>query len=163
MITFSALPTTLGEFQALPQLDLTNPENTCALFIAALSLYVKDRNAGIEAVNMLRGPRPMSPFEVQFLRDRLIDKPYLPLSYFNGATVENNYTPAVPYTLTFTADPRPQDMEDGYMRLYVRSAGADSPRAITLRRKKSGNEWFLWEYPAIVMGIRVPAAEDPWA
>lgn len=163
MIIFSALPKTLAEFASLPQRDLSNPENTCALFIAALHLYTLDKNAGIEAVNMLRGPRPMSPFEVQFLRDRLIDKPYLPLSYFNGASVQNNYTPAAPYTLVFSPDPRPQDLPADYMRLYVRSAGADSPRAITLRRKASGNEWFLWEYPAIVMGIRVPAAADPWA
>lgn len=163
MITFSALPRTLQEFEALPQMDLTNPENTCALFLAALNLYVNDKNAGIEAINMLRGPRPMSPFEVQFLRDRLIDKPYLPLSYFNGASVGNNYTPSAPYSVVFSPDPRPQDLQEDYMRLYVRSAGADSPRSITLRRKASGNTWFLWEYPGILMGIRVPAREDPWA
>ncbi|MBE5784286.1 MAG: hypothetical protein E7330_00645 [Clostridiales bacterium] len=163
MVTFTALPDSLSAFRALPQLDLSNPENTCALLLAALNLYVKNKEAGIEAINMLRGPRPMSPFEVQFVRDRLIDKPYLPLSYFSGATVQNSYTPSVPYTLSFLPDPRPQDVEEGYMRLYVRSAGADSPRVITLRRKASGNEWFLWEYSGVFLGIRIPANEDPWA
>jgi len=161
-IVFDKLPETLEEFQALPQFDLTVPENTCALFIAALHLYVKNRNDGIAAINMLRGPRTMSPMEVQFIRDRLMDKTYLPLAYFEGATPANNYTPSVPYTLCVSPDPRPQDiLDEGYFRRYLRTAGADSPRAIMLRKK--GSEYFLWEYPAIVMGIRVPACDDPWA
>lgn len=161
-VVFSKLPETLEEFKALPQLDLTHPENTCALFLAALDLYVKNKEDGIAAINLLRGPRPMSTMEVQFLRDRLMDKKYLPLAYFDGATPENNYTPAEPYTLTFTADPRPNDIvEPGYMRLFIKTAGADSPRNFMLRKK--GDEWFLWEYPGILMGIRIPAKEDPWA
>ena len=161
-IVFDKLPETLEEFQALPQLDLTVPENTCALFLAALNLYVKNREDGIVAINILRGPRPMSNMEIQFIRDRLMDKTYLPLAYFEGATPANNYTPDVPYMVSVSDDPRPNDIvEPGYIRRYVRTTGADSPRAIMLRKK--GTEWFLWEYPAVVMGIRVPACDDPWA
>lgn len=160
-VIFSKLPETPEEFKALPQFDLTKPENTCALFLAALDLYVKDKDAGIAAINSLRGPRPMSPMEVQFIRDRLMDKAYLPLAYFNGAAPQNNYTPDTPYTLEVYDDPRPQDVEEGYTRRYLRTAGADSPRSITLRRK--GAEWFLWEYAGILLSIRIPAKEDPWA
>ena len=160
-IIFEKLPETLAEFQALPQFDLSVPENTCALFLAALNLYVKNREDGIVAINILRGPRPMSNMEIQFLRDRLMDKPYLPRAYFEGATPGNDYTPNKPYTLIVSPDPRPQDLEPAYLRRYVKTSGADSPRAVMLRRK--GDEWFLWEYPAIVMGIRLPACEDLWA
>ena len=32
-----------------------------------------------------------------------------------------------------------------------------------LRQKGSTGEWFLWEYSSVLSGIRIPAAEDPWA
>ena len=67
-------------------------------------------------------PRPLSNYEIQFIRDRLMDKQYLPLAYFDGATPENNYTPSEPYTLRLYADPRPQDCEAGYLRLYLKTA-----------------------------------------
>ena len=46
------------------------------------------------------------------------------------------------------------------MRLFLRTPGADSPRPIRLRRK--GDQWFIWDYPGILSGIRIPAKEDPW-
>ena len=103
----------------------------------------------------------MNGFDVQFIRDRLRDKTYLPLSYFDGATPNNNYVPAKPYTLQCIADSRSQDIETGYVRLFLKTAGADSPRPVKLRQK--GNEWFLWEYSSILSGIRIPASQDPWA
>ena len=160
-ITVSSVPTTSEEFSALPQNDLSKPENTCAMFLLALALYLKDSNAGVAALNTLRGPRPLSNYDIQFLRDRLRGKSYLPLAYFDGATPQNNYTPATPLTLQVLADPAPQYTEDGYLRLFLKTAGADSPRPITLRRK--GENWFLWEYSSILSGIRIPVKDDPWA
>ena len=111
-------------------------------------------------MNQLRGPRPMTPYDGQFLRDRLRGKAYLPQSYFHGASPANNYTPAQPYGLEVLPDPRPQDVEAGYLRFYLKSGGADSPRPLKLRQK--GDQWFLWEYSSILSGVRIPAAEDPW-
>lgn len=131
--------------------------------MCALALFAKDKDGGTAAMNLLRGPRPMTPYDCQFLRDRLRGKPYLPLAYFEGASPENGYHPHVPYTLNVLTDPRPQDVEPGYLRLYLKTAGADSPRPMKLRRKGSTGQWFLWEYSSILSGIRIPAAEDPWA
>ena len=93
-------------------------------------------------MNLLRGPKPMTPYDCQFLRDRLRGKVYLPLAYFEGATPENGYQPCVPYTLNVLADPRPQDIEPGYMRVFLKTSGADSPRPMKLRQKASTGEWF---------------------
>lgn len=158
--TIQKLPDNLEEFKALSE-DLSRPEKVCVLLLSALAMYVQDKTAGIAAMNLLRGPRPLSAFEEQFLRDRLIDKPYLPLAYFQGATPQNNYTPAVPYVLNVSPDPRPQDVEPGYLRVYLSTAGADSPRPVKLRRK--GENWYLWEHFGILPGIRIPVSEDPWA
>ena len=160
LVTFYSIPATLAEFSALPQTDLSQPENTCAMFLLALKLYTKDKDAGVEAVNLLRGPRPLSNYEVQFLRDRLRDKTYLPLAYFDGATPENNYVPSNPLTLEVIADSRPQDIEEGYLRLFLKTTGADSPRPIKLRQK--GDSWYLWEYSSILSGIRIPSEADAW-
>lgn len=160
-ITFDRLPESAEEFRALPQLDLSVPENTCALFLCALNLYVKDRQAGLDALNILRGPRPMLPYDAQVIRDRLMDKQYLPLAYFEGATPANGYTPNVPYVLEVLPDPSPCAGEDGYTSRYLRTTGADSPRPMKLRCKDG--KWYLWEYSSIYLSIRRPAAEDPWA
>lgn len=160
-VTFSALPQTLEEFSALPQMDLTKPENTAAMFLCALNLFVNDRDAGVSAINLIKGPEELSTRDIAWLKDRLSDKLYLPLAYFEGATPKNNYSPNEPYTLVFSSDPRPQDVEKGYMRLFISTTGADSPRSIKLR-EHNGN-WYLWEYPGILVGIRKPASEDPWA
>ena len=163
-ITFAYAPETLEQFCALPQLqDTTKPENTCALFLMALHLFTVNKQQGIEAINMLRGPRPMSRFDEQFLAERLSDKKYLPMVYFDGATPQNGYVPSKPLTVTLYEDPRPQDCPDGYMRVIFKTAGADSPRNIMLRTKPSTGEWFLWEYPGLLVSVRIPVAEDPWA
>lgn len=159
-VTLSSIPATLAEFESLPR---RSPEDICAGFLCALALYVKDPAAGTAAMDLLRGPRPMTPYDAQFLRDRLRGKEYLPLAYFEGATPENSYTPAKPYVLNVLPDSRPQDVEPGYLRVFLKTAGADSPRPVKLRQKPSTGEWFLWEYSSPLSGIRIPAAQDPWA
>ena len=159
-MTVSSVPTTSEEFSALPQNDLSKPENTCTMFLLALALYLKDSNAGVAALNTLRGPRPLSNYDIQFLRDRLRGKSYLPLAYFDGATPANNYVPSTPLTLEVIADARAQDIEEEYLRLFLKTAGADSPRPIKLRQK--GDFWYLWEYSSILSGIRIPSEADAW-
>ena len=112
-------------------------------------------------VNYLRGPRPMSPFEEQFIRDRLSGKMYVIRSYFAGTSPQNNYAPTLPYRVTFFEDPYTWQNE-GYCRLNCISSGADSPRQILLRKKESTGEWFLWEN-YLLPDIRIPAEADPWA
>ena len=133
-VTLNALPASLAEFR---NLSLNTPDEVVAGFLCALNLYVKNPNEGVEAMNILRGPRPMTPYDSQFLRDRLRGKEYLPLAYFAGATPQNSYVPTQPYVLNVLADPRPQDIEPGYLRVFIATPGADSPRPIKLRQKPS--------------------------
>lgn len=160
--TIQELPQTLQEFETLAGTERT-PEKICALFLCALVLFTKDKDAGTAAMNILKGPKPMTPYDIQFLRDRLSGKAYLPLAYFDGATPENGYTPGKPYVLQIKEDGRPQDMEPGYLRVFLKTTGADSPRPMKLRQKGSTGEWFLWDYGSILVSIRTPASEDPWA
>ncbi len=161
-ITFPVLPTNYEEFVTLAGDMMKKPEGTAALLLVALKLYVNDRDLGLEVLNFLHGPRPLSVRDQQFIRDRMMDKPYLPDSYFAGARPDNNYTPDQPLIIELMPDPVPAESEE-FKKVRLNSSGADSPRLVTLRRKASGDVWFLWDYPAIVTGIRIPAKEDPWA
>lgn len=160
-VVFDRMPETLEEFSSMAQMDLTKPENTCAMFLCAVNLFVKDRDAGVAAINLLKGPVALNPHEISFLADRVRDKGYIAKVFFEGAIPGNNYTPDIPYTLSLYADGRPQDVEAGYLRFYLATAGADSKRAIKVRQK--GDNWYLWDYPGLFTDVRKPAMDDPWA
>ena len=159
--TFNSLPESLAELQATPEAVLDSPYKTAALSLCALCAYAADKNIGIEMLNFLRGPRPLSPYDISFLDDRFRDgNTYVPFSYFKGATPDNNYTPTVPFTVTIESNPY-SDANEGYKKLFIKSGGADNPREIVLRMRGDG-KWFLWDQ-FLLVGIRTPKAQDPWA
>ena len=158
-VTLQSLPQTVDEMTALPEAALTEPQYAAALFLAAACRFPTDRDAAYAMIDWLRGPRPMTPMEKQFIRDRFMDVDYIPRSYFKGAVPANTYTPDVPYTVTFETNPYSYAQE-GYVKLFCRSGGADSPRDIVLRKQGSTGKYFLWEQHLLV-GIR--PADDPWA
>ena len=91
--TFSSLPESLAEMQALPEASLDTPFKTAALTVLALCAYAADKHIGTEMLNWLRGPRPLNGQEISFLNDRFRDgKTYLPFTYFSGSTPENSVT-----------------------------------------------------------------------
>ena len=158
--TFTALPESLAQMQAMPEAKLADPFQTAALSVCALCAYAADKQIGTQMLNWLRGPRPLSPFDISFLNDRFRDGYHVIFSYFAGATPENNYTPTQPYTLTFEAGPY-ADANPGYKKLHIRSGGADNAREIVLRQKGDGT-WLLWDQ-FLLVSIRPPKSADPWA
>jgi hypothetical protein len=162
-VTLSQLPVNLAQMQAMPEAALQKPEHTAALTIAALCIYPVSKDDALEMLNYLQGPRGVTPYDKQFLEDRFRDKDYVPRSYFAGATPQNNYEPAEPYTVTVFENPYSRSqINEGYLTLHVNSGGADSPRQIKLRHKPSTDQWFLWEQ-FLLSDIRPPVAADPWA
>ena len=127
-VIIQKIPENLPEFEALAA-EGRKPEHICALFLCALALFDRDKDAGTAAMNLLRGPRPMTPYDGQFLRDRLRGKPYLPHAYFEGAAPQNGYQPCRPYVLNVLEDPRPQDIEPGYLRVFLKEQQVQIPHA----------------------------------
>ena len=160
-VSFLELPVNLAQLQAMPEASLQKPEHTAALTVAALCVYPIDKEAALEMLNYLQGPRGVTPYDKQFLADRFRDKDYVPRSYFAGATPQNNYEPSEPLTITVFENPYSRG-QDGYLTLHIRSGGADSPRQIKLRNKPSTGQWFLWEQ-FLLSDIRKPVSADPWA
>ena len=164
--TFNYIPTSLAELQALPgAADLKDYSAVAALSVMALAAYGQNKEAGTEMFNYLMGPNDLSGLDTQRY-DMLFKagKAYIPMSYFEGATVQNNYTPNQPYKITIEEGVHSRDcFNEGYLTLYVQSAGADSPRIIKLRTKPSTGQWFLNDLQGVLSDIRTPVAADPWA
>lgn len=159
--TFTALTESVEEMKALPEASLDTPFKTAALTVLALCAYAADRDIGTQMLNFLRGPRPMNGADISFLNDRFRDgKTYIPFSYFQGSSPENDYTPSQPFTITVKSD-QTSDAESGYAKLFIPCSGADAPRPIKLRMKGDGT-WCLWEQ-YLLTGIRQPKSSDPWA
>lgn len=155
--TFDTLPKSVAELESLGTLE--SPFETAALTVLALAHYPENKEVAIEMINYLKGPQKMVPYDLQFLRDRFMDKTYIMRSYFEGSSPENNYQPSIPYTVSISDNPYSYDQE-GYAKLFITCTGADSPRPIVLRKK--GSQWFLWEQ-LLLTGIRIPKQDDPWA
>ena len=156
---FDALPESLDEMKALPEAGLKTPFEAAALTVCALCAYAAVPQIGLEMLNFLKGPQPFTTMQEQFLRDRFMDGRHIPFSYFEGAVPSNNYTPDRPFMVIVKTSPHSFNAE-GYATLFIHSGGADTDRFLKLRRK--GDQWFLWEQ-FLMVGIRKPAAQDPWA
>lgn len=160
---FDTLPTNLDELKARKEADLKDPFGVAALSVCALCVYPTDREMACTMLDFLKGPSKLSPMDKQFINDRFMDgKDYVPRSYFAGATPDNDYTPSVPYKITFRENPYSKN-DAGYIKLFVTSGGADSDRYITLRNKPSTGEWFLWKHEGLLVSIRTPKSQNPWA
>lgn len=159
-ITFNALPNTLNGLKAMPEASLNDEFTVAALSVAVLCNYENNPQETVAMLNYLRGPRPLSPLDIQFLRDRLSGKSYKTFSYFKGSSPANNYTPARPYQIVVSTTPYSYQQKD-YATLYLKSSGADSPRPVTLRKKPSTGQWFVWEINYL-SDIRIPASQDAW-
>lgn len=159
---FETIPTNIEDFKARAAESFKNPNAVIALTVIAFNIFPVNADLAYEMLDVLKGPVPLSAQDKALIKDQLRDKDYLPRSYFAGATPENNYEPAEPFTVSVKANPHSNDVE-GYYTAYITSGGADSPRPITVRLKASTGEWFLHNHTGFLPGIRVPANQNPWA
>ena len=160
-IVFNTLPETYDQFTRLPQASMSTPYETAAMAVLAFCFYPKDSELCYKMIDFLRGPRPMNGSDKSFIRDRFIDKDYVPRSYFAGATPGNDYQPQSPYTVEVRENQYTYSVE-GIAKLFIPSGGADDPRPIQVRKAKDG-KWYLWEYSSILLDIRKPESSNPWA
>ena len=158
-VTMSKLPTSVDDLKNY--FDITDEYIAAAALFATLAHFEKDFDAAVEMLDYMMGPESPTRLDKEFLRDRM-NWPYVMRSYFEGATVENDYTPTS-YKLTFHENSYSRD-DEGYVRLWSPSSGADNERVFTLRQKKSTREWFVFadSFKGPMSQVREPASLDPW-
>ncbi len=159
--TFEKLPKNQEELTSFKEASLDTPFKTAALALCALTNFANSPEDTFAMLDFLKGPEPVSPYEKQFIKDRLAGKEYKVMSFFAGATPENGYKASVPYSISVSDNPHSY-AEENWATLYVKSSGADSERPIKLRKKPSTGQWFINDIQCL-SDIRVPVSEDPWA
>ena len=114
MVTFTNIPADYDEFEAVYTKFLgKTPHGAAAMMPMAMELYRRDRNTGLQCINLLCyptnvnsvtsilntkfGPSKHAPSNDPYLQ------PYLPAAVLKGASPDNGYTPQKPYTVEMKA------------------------------------------------------------
>lgn len=79
---FADYPKNADELKKMPELDFSSPLSTAAFAMLVLLEYDESPENTIEMLNVLKGPQPMNGMDIQFLRDRIRGRGYIPRSYF---------------------------------------------------------------------------------
>ena len=153
----------------LEELDRTSPYNVVAGFVQCITDYdPKDPKEFYNKLQFLLGDmQPLSEIMKQNIEDRMRQNnkyTYIGKSYFVGATPQNNYTPNDdPYQIEITENPY-SNIQEGMLKLFVKSGGADSPRGIVIRLGKDRN-YYIWSdsFMGLLADIRPMESTNPWA
>jgi len=142
-------PQNIEEFLELRSNIAQSPEGGAAMFILALYIYEKDATFGKKCITAMidksrlssgdwyKGYGPTSS-DKRLLVEQINRYPYLPNSYFEGSTPENEYETGLPFTIKSQINPYSGDLGNKKYKLFVFCSGANSPRPITLRQNNKG-------------------------
>jgi len=148
---------------------LKDPALVTALTVSALHRYTENEKDAVEILDFLAGPAgPISNYKKQHFSMQLKTRgySYIPFSYFNGATVANDYKPSNPYNITIYETPYTDlsvytATNKGYYEYYCKSDGVDSlTRKVQVRQAANGNYYLVEEY--LLAEIKAPASSTPW-
>ena len=156
----------ITEKKDLENYDRTNPYNVAALLVHVICNYEPNNTDGFyDMLGFLMGEfQQISPMMKQNIKDRMMQNEkykYIGKSYFDESTPQNEYSPSYYSVSVFENDYSKE--EDGFVRLLLKSGGADNLRFVTFRLAKDGN-YYLWSDSVIglLTDIRKPESQNPW-
>ncbi len=159
-VEMSKLPESVDELKELENY-LKEPAFAPAMLVALMCHYKDNVEETIEMLDFINGPEEITPYKKTYYKERFIDgKTYKPFSYFEGASVDNDYTPSEPLRLFVKDNPRGPS-EDDRKSFFMKSNGADNMRPVSVRLKKSTGYLYLND-EALSADIRVPKSKDEW-
>lgn len=158
-VAMNRFPSSVADLEGI---SLDDEYVSAAVIIAVLAYYETDPETCFEMVDYMMGPEDISAFDKSFIKGQFLQYPYVARSYVTGASPSNDYV-ADPVVYHITENSYSRD-EDGYVKLFLQSGGADSPRGVTVRHKESTDQWFLFSdtYKGLLAGIREPESNDKW-
>lgn len=160
-----AIPESVEGFLALRDTLADTPQGGAAVFVVAMYVYSVDVELGVplltialDSGDLTDGPRGYKDKEptkrvLRSMQERILDRPYLAASYFQGTSAENGYALPVPPLEIKVLE---QDMDKGSGKVFVHCTGADSPRPIQLKKNSRGY-WKAASYGSLQVGCRPPA------
>ncbi len=162
-VSVKAIPVSADDFNELTAGVPNTPEGAAAKMILALTLYCADQSvgeivlAGVVHAGQLApgsGDSKLSKRSLDLIKNQIGGRPYHMHSYFAGTSPEQGYQlPQLPYSIEFTTNPHSGRAEEGRIKLFIKSSGADSSRPITVQTDSSGT-WKAAEWSSLLSGIR---------
>jgi hypothetical protein len=170
-VQFDRIPGSIDDFVALRNQVATTPQGGAAMMVVALLAYVEDKELGqqclavaVDRGRLSEGPKgykgwQLSNRDLQFLRNQLSGKAYLPRSYIEGTTPENGYELAAsPYAVECTDNQYSGDVDSGMYKVFVACSGAATPRPVTVKANNKGI-WKASEWSSLIVGVQPPAKQ----
>ena len=158
----------LNSKEELEKIDRKKPENVAGLLVHTLCNYsIQNDSNFYEMLQYLYGEfQPIPNLMKQSIKDRMMQNEkynFIGKSYFKGALPSNDYTPSEEYVIEVSENEYSRT-EEGFVRLFFKSGGADSLRPITVRLAKDGN-YYLWSdsIMGLLSDIRPKESNNPWA
>lgn len=163
-VALNRLPLHLQRFQEVQQSIATTPQGGAAMFILALNVHQQYKQEGIKAlVSSATGPAIKSDDgadsyngfallsqEMSLIKVQLQEHPELTRAYYKGATPANNYQPgSSPFSIEFE---NLQKAGSNRQKLFVITAGAASPRPLTVARENG--IWKVVEYSSVLLAVQ---------
>ncbi|MBQ7593309.1 MAG: hypothetical protein IJU48_03015 [Synergistaceae bacterium] len=156
------LPKTYKEFKARYQTEAKTYQGAIKLYFEAVFAYI-NKDTREEGGKMLRyalrseTPIDRSTYYATFA-DRLKDPSctHIFRSYAKGTSPENDYAMSPDdFEINYTG--KVEDARD-YLRVFLRSSGADSPRAIWVK-EFDGGLWFVINNASTYVEVKQPKSE----
>jgi len=164
-IKLDSLPTTTEEFIPFRDKMAVTPEGGAVSFIVACILYTQNKQLGRECAIIQTDASQLQPsnsgykgFDLTASNNNMLiqldTKPYIAYSYIQETSNENGYQlPNAPFTFYIE---RTEPTDGGkYMKVFIRSTGADTARPIRLSKNDKGI-WKGMEYSSILVGVNPP-------
>lgn len=167
-IRIAKLPQTQEEFQSLLLEQIATPWGSAAAFIAALNIYVENRELGQTCLNMIRLGEPISQAELTNVFQVMANQySFVARSYIAGASPKNGYTVPEGDWIIYIKITDEKTLRRKSKTVYVGCSGTGSYRPITLAskpprfiRKRFGvkidyeeDPWFVTDYPSILLPV----------
>ena len=171
-VEISRLPQNIDEFLEVRDKISQTPEGGAAMFIVATMMYVNSPENDLAPITVAVAKKRLqentkgykgyipNPSDLRLIKDQLKRYPFLPNSYVLGTSPQDGYNISdKTLKFSFSTNKYSGSADEGSLKLFVPSSGADSPRPIKVTRNDKG-VWKADEWSSLLVGIRTPPKAD---
>lgn len=172
-IAINQIPSTTDKFIQLRDTIAKTPEGGAVLLILAAIKYTEAPQVGRhwmiiatykDWLTKSDGVQAYKGFDLgnsaNFSLKQLDGKNHIAYSYVKGTSIANSYQPGnLPYNFSIE---RSTDANNGVVKVYMVTAGADAARPITMKKNEVGI-WKAFEYSSIFIDVKAPLAKSQGA
>jgi hypothetical protein len=164
-VIIKSLPKTVEDFIALRDEISKTPEGGASIMIVALILYSHDEKLGRQCLTIAVAQErviegdvykgfKVNKSDMRLIENQIEKQKYLAKSYISGTDPDKDYEIAdKDLKLEFSKNKYTGDIKNGFIKLFVKSSGADTARPITVK-VNDGGIWKALEWSSLVVGIR---------